>query len=113
VAAFNASDPVAINRALSPVLVWFFETIGDGQTRTAYGHDAAARELASHSGESMALLDLQVNSEQSWDGATGFGAEVGRTVGGVSFRQAGKGELRCGGDWDGIVVWSMGLAPAR
>jgi hypothetical protein len=112
-AAFNANDAVAINRTLSPVLVWFFETVAEGQTRTAYGHDAAAREVAGHAGESMALANLQVSAEPSFDGATGFGAEVRRTVGGVSFRQIGKGELRCGGEWDGIVVWSMGLAPAR
>ena len=112
-AAFNANDAVAINRTLSPVLVWFFETLADGQSRTAYGHDAAAREVASHSGESMALLNLQVNAEPSWDGATGFGVELSRTVGGISFRQIGKGELRCGGEWDGIVVWSVGLPPVR
>jgi len=112
-AASNASDLLAINRTLSPVLVWFFETLTDGQTRTAYGHHAATREVASHSGESMALLSLQVSPELSWDGATGFGVEVSRTVGGISFRQIGKGELRCGGEWDGIVVWSVGPPQAR
>jgi hypothetical protein len=112
-AAANAGDSVAINRTLSPVLVWFFETLADGRTRTAYGHDAAAREVASHFGESMTLINLQVNPELGWDGATGFGVEVSRTVGGSAFRQIGKGELRCGGEWDGIVVWSVGLPPAR
>jgi len=111
--ASNANDPVAIGRTLSSALVWFFETMADGQTRTAYGHDAAVREVADHPGESMALINLQVSSEPSFDGATGFGAEVWRTAGGVAFRQIGKGELHCGGDWDGITVWSMALAPAR
>jgi len=108
-AASNASDLVAINRTLSPALMVFFETLPDGQTRRAYGHDAAAREVASHSGESMALLSLQVSAEPSWDGATGLGLEVSRTAAGISFRQVGKGEVRCGGDLDGIVVWGVGL----
>jgi hypothetical protein len=108
-AASNASDLAAINRTLSPALVVFYETLPDGQTRRAYGHDAAAREVASHSGESMALLNLQVSAEPSWDGATGLGLEVSRTVDGISFRQFGKGEVRCGGDLDGIVVWGVGL----
>jgi hypothetical protein len=108
-AASNASDLVAINRTLSPALVVFYETLPDGQTRRAYGHDAAAREVASHSGESMALLNLQVSAEPSWDGATGLGLEVSRTVDGISFRQFGKGEVRCGGDLDGIVVWGVSL----
>ena len=108
-AASNASDLVAINRTLSPALMVFFETLPDGQTRRAYGHDAAAREVASHSGEWMALLNLQVSAEPSWDGATGLGLEVSRTVGSISFRQVGKGEVRCGGDLDGIVVWGVAL----
>lgn len=110
--AVNQNDSAAIERTLSPVLVWFFEVIPGGETRTAYGHDAAAREIELHHGESMSLLSLDVSSTLSWSGGTGFSAEVLRSVDGVSFRQLGKGELRCHGEWSGIVVWSMGLAPS-
>jgi hypothetical protein len=107
--AVNASDRAALERVLSPALVWVHEAITPNEFRTAYGRDSALTELLAHPGDSMTLRSLQVNAQQSFSGSTGFGAEVDRTIAGRTFLQHGKGEVECTGALEGIVVWSMGI----
>ena len=106
VTAFNGGR---VDDLVSRAFVWFSFHAPDVND-AAYGPDDGLRYLHERqaAGDRMDLKSLQVNTEESWDGAWGFGYAVTVTRAGRRYDAQGKGELYCGGSYPGVSIWSMG-----